>query len=520
MRTDMKKGVLLAILLMAAGTICAQSAVRASVLEMPKETTQSSSVSETGETTEDPAAQNAGTSQTTVRTNEQDTVLPGIHVGDVDISGMTAEEAKTAVAQFVDSEKSFLMTLDIGDTQITATAGDMGLYWGNTQVIDQAMALGKHGNAVQRFKIKKQLEKGSYTFDLQYAVADATAKSYLEERCAPECNKDPKEPTLDMESGSLQVTDGQNGCTLKIDESVEAIRSYLCDNWDGGAGTIPLAYDVTEPKHNKEELDTIQNILGKADTDYSKSSKSRSTNISTAAKLINGTVLYPGETFSTLDTITPFTEENGYALAGSYANGTTTETFGGGICQVSTTLYLAVLRAELEVTERKNHSMLVTYVKPSMDAAIAESSGKDFKFKNNTENPVYIYMVAYNGTLAARIYGCEYRPDNRTVEYESVTLSTEDAETTIKTSTEYSVGVINRTQTAHKGCSAELYKIVKENGEEVSRERVNTSYYAKSDGIIEVGTAGASPEVAAALANAAATNDLSQVKSVLASIGK
>ena len=118
----MKKGVLLAILLMAAGTICAQSAVRASVLEMPKETTQSSSVSETGETTEDPAAQNAGTSQTTVRTNEQDTALPGIHVGDVDISGMTAEEAKTAVAQFVDSEKSFLMTLDIGDTQITATA--------------------------------------------------------------------------------------------------------------------------------------------------------------------------------------------------------------------------------------------------------------------------------------------------------------------------------------------------------------------------------------------------------------
>ena len=192
MKTDRKKGVLLAILLMAAGTLCAQSAVRASVLEMPKETTQSSSVSETGETTEDPAAQNAGTSQTTVRTNEQDTALPGIHVGDVDISGMTAEEAKTAVAQFVDSEKSFLMTLDIGDTQITATAGDVGLYWGNTQVIDQAMALGKHGNAVQRFKIKKQLEKGSYTFDLQYAVADATAKSYLEERCAPECNKDPK----------------------------------------------------------------------------------------------------------------------------------------------------------------------------------------------------------------------------------------------------------------------------------------------------------------------------------------
>ena len=164
--------------------------------------------------------------------------------------------------------------------------------------------------------------------------------------------------------------------------------------------------------------------------------------------------------------------------------------------------------------------MLVNYVKPSMDAAIAESSGKDFKFKNNTDHPVYIYMVAYNGTLVARVYGAEYRDSNRKVSYESATLSTEEATTTIKASSAYNVGVINRTQAAHQGCSAELYKVVTVNGKEESRERVNTSHYAKSDGLIEVGTAGASPAVASALAQAAATNDLSKVKAVLASIGK
>lgn len=511
MKVNRKKGVLLTAMLLAAGVFCAQSTVRASALEMPQEAS-------TAESSAVPESQDANTGETAAAA--EDAILSGVYIGDVDISGMTALEAKTAVEQYVDGEKSFLMTLDIGDTQITATAGDVGLYWANTEVVNQAVVLGKQGNAVQRFKMKKELEKGSYTFDLKYGIADATAKTFLEQRCVPECDRDPQEPTLDMSGNALTVTDGQNGCTLKVDESVEAIRSYLCDNWDGGAGTISLAYDVTEPQHKREELATVQNILGKADTDYSKSSKARSTNISTAAKLVNGTVLYPGDTFSTLDSITPFTEENGYELAGSYANGTTTESFGGGICQVSTTLYLAVLRAELEVTERRNHSMMVNYVKPSMDAAIAESSGKDFKFKNNTDNPIYIYMVAYNGTLAARIYGCEYRPDNRKVDYESVTLSTEDAQTVIKTSTAYNVGVINRTNTAHKGCSAELYKIVKEDGVEVSRERVNTSNYAKSDGLIEVGTAGASADVASALAQAAATNDLSQVKRVLASIGK
>ena len=538
MRTNRKKGVLFAAFLMM-GAIAGSSAfVQASALQMPDaaaESSQTSVAAESQTTDTESSAVQTGTAAESSQTNEAadgaDTtaaasqtadgqIFSGVYIGDVDVSGMTKEQAKEAVDQFVDAEKSYLLTLDIGDTQITATAGDVGLYWGNTEVIDQAVALGKEGNAVQRFKIRKQLDTGKYTFDLQYAIADEQAKSFLENRCVPECDKDPQEPTFDMSGGTLSVVDGQNGCTLKVDESVEAIRSYLCDNWDGGAATITLAYDVTEPSHTKDELDTVKDILGKASTDYSKSSKSRSTNIATAAKLINGTVLYPGDTFSTLDTITPFSEENGYALAGSYANGTTTETFGGGICQVSTTLYMAVLRAELEVTERKNHSMLVNYVKPSMDAAIAESSGKDFKFKNNTDHPVYIYMVAYNGTLAARVYGAEYRDSNRTVSYESVTLSTEEATTTIKTSSAYSVGVINRTQSAHQGCSAELYKVVTVNGKEESRERINTSHYAKSDGLIEVGTAGASSAVASALAQAAATNDLSKVKAVLASIGK
>ena len=77
-------------------------------------------------------------------------------------------------------------------------------------------------------------------------------------------------------------------------------------------------------------------------------------------------------------------------MAGSYLNGKVVDSIGGGICQVSTTLYNAVLRAELEVTERHNHSMIVTYVDPSADAAIAESSGKDFVFVNNTDYPIYI----------------------------------------------------------------------------------------------------------------------------------
>ena len=95
--------------------------------------------------------------------------------------------------------------------------------------------------------------------------------------------------------------------------------------------------------------------------------------------LVNGTLVYPGESFSMYETVSPFTEENGYFLAGSYLNGQVVESFGGGICQVSSTLYNAVLRAELQVDERYNHSMIVGYVKASMDAAISEGN-KDLIF--------------------------------------------------------------------------------------------------------------------------------------------
>ena len=105
-------------------------------------------------------------------------------------------------------------------------------------------------------------------------------------------------------------------------------------------------------------------------------------------------------------------------------NGKVVDSLGGGICQVSTTLYNAVLLSELEVTERHNHSMIIAYVKPSMDAAIAESAGKDFRFVNRWENPVYIEGVTEGKQITFTIYGVEQRDPSHVVRYESETLST------------------------------------------------------------------------------------------------
>ena len=155
---------------------------------------------------------------------------------------------------------------------------------------------------------------------------------------------------------------------------------HIEDEFDGTLGKIEIPTMISEPLGSKEELAKVKDLLGSFQTSFKTSSSDRSKNVRSGAGHIDGTVLYPGEVFSTYEYVTPFTVENGYAMAGSYLNGKTVDSMGGGICQVSSTLYNAVLMAELEVVERSPHSMMVAYVQASADAAIA-GTYKDFKFK-------------------------------------------------------------------------------------------------------------------------------------------
>lgn len=446
-------------------------------------------------------------------------VIPqGIHIGGLDVSGMTVQQAKDTINQAIVERRGYLISLNLGHTTLKVTTGDLGLYWANEDIAEQAAAFATSGNVVQRYKLKKALEKGVLNLDIEYGVDEETARSLIEGKCVDICDRDPIEPQIHVENGSLVTVEGELGYTLDTEKSLNDVKEYLSHTWTSGAGSLTLAYTTKEPVHKTEELASIQDDLGHASTDYSSSSSSRRTNIENAVSKIDGMILYPGETFSTLNTITPFDEENGYQLANSYANGTVIESFGGGICQVSTTLYLAVLRSELEVTERTNHSMLVTYVKPSMDAAIAESSDIDFKFTNTTDNPVYIHMAAQGGQLEAAIYGTEYRDESHSVEYISETLSTTEAGVTVK-ATDDPVGTVKLVQSAHQGCEAQLYKVVKENGQEVSRDVINTSSYRMTNAVYEVGIDGSNEELVRELKAAIAEDDIAGVRSALGRYG-
>lgn len=420
-------------------------------------------------------------------------IYDGVSVGPVEIGGMTKEEAKEAVNNYIDEISNTKLTLRLegvtdAEKQITVTAAELGMYWANPEIIERAAGLGDAGNIIRRYKAKKDIENNEIVFELEFAIEEATLKNVLDTN-AETLSVEAKDATISKEGERFTYTDEVDGKTVDTAKAVPALTEYLTEEWNHSEATISLAAAVSEAKVTRELCESIEKEpMGSYTTSFKSSSSSRCGNIENAVKLMTGTVLLPGESFSCLEHMVPFTAENGYYLAGSYLNGKTVDSYGGGVCQVSTTLYNAVLLAELEVVQRNNHGLTVSYVPLSADAAIAESSGMDFIFKNNTNAPIYLEGYVENKTVTFNIYGHDERPANRTIKYvSSVVEEISPGADVVTVDESLPVGSQVVTQSSHTGYRAELYKHVYVDGVRQSVERVNSSYYAPSPNYVTRG---------------------------------
>lgn len=215
---------------------------------------------------------------------------------------------------------------------------------------------------------------------------------------------------------------------------------------------IPLKKIQPQIKVSDLDANAFPDLLSTFTTKYGTGDVNRNINIALAAKSINSVVLMPGETFSYNDLIGECSTKTGYKAATIYMNGELSTGIGGGICQVSTTLYNTVLRANLEIVERRNHSLGVTYVPSGQDAMVSIGT-QDFKFKNNREYPIKVVAYVGTGSVTCQIYG-------------------------LKQDTEYEVKLYSRTiSKTDKKYKVETYKILCLNGAEVSRTWLSTDTY-------------------------------------------
>lgn len=446
------------------------------------------------------------------------TLKDGVLIQGMDVGGMTRQQATEAVEQYIDTTlKPVQLTLQTSNNmEVQVTAGDLGIRWSNPQILDEALTIGTEGNVITRYKILKDLQREPVNYALTFDFDINAINQVLTEQCTA-YDQPVMNASLKRENGVFTVIEGQVGYYLDVETSIDTVYEYMTGTWDLQPGVIALNVTVQEPVSSAEDLAQVTDLLGSFTTSFSSSGADRSANVSNGCKLIDGTTLYPGEEFSTYEAVAPFTEKNGYYMAGSYLNGKVVDSLGGGICQVSTTLYNAVLRAELEVTQRYNHSMIVTYVDPSADAAIAESSGKDFKFVNNLDIPVYIEGIIEGKKITFNIYGHETRSGDRKVTYESKVLEVINPPgEMLYAEASQPIGYLVKGDSAHIGYKAQLWKVVTENGVEVERTQVNSSSYKMVPSSYHVGTATADPNAYAAIIDAINSGSVANVRNVIA----
>lgn len=445
------------------------------------------------------------------KTNDKQ-ISEGIYIESVHIGGMTEAEAKEALEAYIETLNETQFTFTAGDKQLSATAAELGFAVTNKDIVKEAMSVGKTGSLLKRYKDLADLEQGDLVFDLNVSIDKEMVTAFLNDNISKIDTK-AVDNGLIREEGKFVYVPGTTGIAVNVGPSAALIEEYIADEWNREDAVIELSAQITEPRGNEEELAQIKDVLGSCDTNFRTSVASRITNINVATDRINGTVLYPGDVFSVNETILYRNKENGYEKAGSYEGGQTVQTYGGGVCQVSTTLYNAVIYAELEIVERQSHSMTVAYVPLSMDAMIADGI-QDFKFKNNQEYPVYIEGYTKGKDLYFNIYGVETRPANRTIEFETKVLETTDPGTTF-TAVELPVGTVTQTQSKHIGYKTQLWKIVKEDGVVVSKEKFNTSNYKASPKVLAIGIATDNEVLRNNIYNAIVTGDAATISNAL-----
>ena len=271
---------------------------------------------------------------------------------------------------------------------------------------------------------------------------------------------------------------------IDFDISMEEAKKLLEENKE--EYVIPLK--ITKPDITTDEIGSegFPDLLGTYKTYYNSSNKDRTTNLRLASNKIDGTVLMPGETFSYNKVVGERTIAAGYKEAPIYAGGKVVDGIGGGICQVSSTLYNAVIFANLDIVSRTNHRFVPSYVTAGRDATVVYGS-IDFKFKNTRKYPIKIESSVSGGVAKVSIYGMKEEKEYD-VKIETKITGSIPTKTVYEEDSTLAAGKEKVVQKGHKGTYSEAYKVVYYNGKVVSRTLLSKDKYSAMETIIKKGT--------------------------------
>ncbi len=281
-----------------------------------------------------------------------------------------------------------------------------------------------------------------------------------------------------VEDGALVIRPEKTGIRLNGSKSL----SLIADAVNAGQTAVDLVVEVTQPEVKVSDLAGIDGVISTYSTPYNAGERDRTYNLRLAGQAIDGTLLRPGEEFSYNKIVGPRDRKYGFRDAKMFVEGQIESGTGGGVCQVSTTVYNAALLANLQIVRRSHHSRPVVYAPVGRDATVAPSV--DLKFRNNTDTPLYITAIVADGRVRVTIFGRKI--EGREVEVVASGHSVLGARTIERVDSRLEPGKRLVAQGGRSGHRVTIYRVVKDFGEVTSRELISNDYYAPESRIISV----------------------------------
>lgn len=415
---------------------------------------------------------------------EAQTFYDGTSVEGIDLSGKTLKAAMNHWEKRIEPKYADRTVTVEGMGDVTAV--ELGYQSDYASVLYSAWSAGRRGSLEERYEhavgrqyrpMRCAVTRTDYTAE----ALDAYVQSLAAKVDTPA--QDARIQSFDALNYTFVLTESKSGTRL----DAEGLKRDIVNALQAGGGGVYPVVETVEPEVTQENVNAEYGMICSAVTNASSSSSARLNNIKTAVSMINGYCLKDGETFSFNDTVGERTRERGFKKAPAYSAGDVTEEVGGGICQVSTTLFNAAVKADMEIVERHNHSLTVSYVDKGKDAAVNWKS-QDLKFTNHSGGDVYICcVVSDDKRVRFAIFG-RFLPNGETITLEGKVTEKTDYETEYVPSTTLPKGQAQVVDEGKNGYKAEAYKIRWDaNGNQLSKELLCKSVYKSRNEVIQIG---------------------------------
>lgn len=413
---------------------------------------------------------------------------PNIYIENIDVGNLGFEEAKSKLLEYLNLNNLFI-ELNYHNSKETINFVDLGVYYDIDTSLTEAFKYSEQEGILNKLRKKIKLLTAKHEIEASYIYSVEQIDRCLS-NISKKYDKSPKEAVYFIENDIFIFKEGVSGS--KTDASI-LLENVLILVENKESGHIDVIINEIKPKYSINDLEKSTHILSSFTTNYDATFTNRSINLEVGSDFINNSMVMPNEVFSTSKALKPRTAENGYVNAGMILNGEPNQGIGGGVCQISSTLYMAALSSELEIVERRNHSLMVSYMMPASDAAIAEGY-IDLKIKNNTKYPILIQSILTNNEHIVNIFGGRKEQPTQKISFESILL--EETLPSFENVLEDKLLPIGFRQIITPpivGAKYELYKIIHyidENGkvEGIEKVLVNTSTYKSLPATVRVGT--------------------------------